>query len=79
MADPNVTCQCQLYGHDWHHLWNHDIVVTEDIEPIYALVCCCADDDSSIVRGQLTVRRRERPVDPRASYRVRHEDESSRR
>ncbi|GEM_PF-2345464 len=36
--------QCRLYGHGWHHPWNHEVVVTEDFGPVYPLHCTrCAD------------------------------------
>ncbi|EMA37362.1 hypothetical protein [Halobiforma nitratireducens] len=36
--------QCRLYGHDWHHPWNHEVVVTADDGPVYPLRCVrCAD------------------------------------
>ena len=44
MAPLNVNWQCRLYGHDWHHPWNHEVVVTDDVGPVYPLRCVrCAD------------------------------------
>ncbi|MXV64070.1 hypothetical protein GS429_18770 [Natronorubrum sp. JWXQ-INN-674] len=31
--------QCRLYGHDWRHPWNHEVVVTGEREPVYPLRC----------------------------------------
>ena len=40
----NVNWQCRLYGHGWHHPWNHEVVITEDVDPVYPLRCVrCAD------------------------------------
>ncbi|RQH02430.1 hypothetical protein [Natrarchaeobius oligotrophus] len=39
-----VNWQCRLYGHDWHHPWNHEVVVTADDGPVYPFRCVrCAD------------------------------------
>ena len=36
--------ECRLYGHEWHHPWTHEVVVTTDTVPVYPLECRrCAD------------------------------------
>ncbi|ADD07352.1 uncharacterized protein Nmag_3811 (plasmid) [Natrialba magadii ATCC 43099] len=37
------TWQCRLYGHNWHHPWNHEVVVTSETS-VYPLRCLhCAE------------------------------------
>lgn len=40
----HLNWQCRLYGHDWRHPWDHEVVVTSNTEPVYPLRCQrCAD------------------------------------
>jgi hypothetical protein len=31
--------QCRLYGHQWRHPWNHEVIFTQENGPVYALRC----------------------------------------
>ncbi|WP_306060947.1 hypothetical protein [Natronococcus wangiae] len=31
--------QCRLYGHQWRHPWNHEVVLTQENGPVYPFRC----------------------------------------
>ncbi|ELY58706.1 hypothetical protein C493_06867 [Natronolimnohabitans innermongolicus JCM 12255] len=31
--------QCRLYGHDWRHPWEHEVIVGDEQRVVYPLRC----------------------------------------
>lgn len=36
--------QCRLYGHDWRHPGDHEVVLTRENGPSYPFLCARCDD-----------------------------------
>lgn len=41
---------CRLYGHQWHHSEEHEVIVTDEHVPSYAFRCSICDTEMVLER-----------------------------